>query len=89
MEKALILITSTATLLVFVKFSFLGILFVYSAMELEFISMLLLQLFSENDSITICTFVIPFQHGKEKRLSEILNVESCSFSQYGNILAKT
>lgn len=73
----------------FVKFSFLGILFVYPAMELEFISMLLLQLFSENDSITISIFVIPFQNGKEKRLSELLNVERCSFSQHGNIPAKT
>lgn len=73
----------------FVKFSFLGILFVYSATELEFISTLLLQLFSENDSITIFTFVIPLQNGKEKKLSELLNVERCSFSQYGNIPAKT
>jgi len=74
---------------VFVKFNFLGILFVYSAMELEFFSMLLLQLFSVNDSITVSIFDFLFWNGKEKRHSKLFKIKRCYFSWSSGIPAKT
>lgn len=57
-------------------------------MELAFISMVLLQLFSVNDFTTIFIFVIPFQNGKEKKTFKTIKSKKMFIFFHGVVISK-